>query len=139
MSRLIILTLTDDERVALEKGFRHGTSHAFRTRCRMILLKADRLPSSQIAPQVGGCMMAVNGWVKRYQTEGIAGLKTKPGRGRKAILDDQADLEQVRTAIQNHRQKISLAKSELETDLGKKFSAKTLKRFLKNIVAVTNE
>lgn len=139
MSRLIILTLTDDERAALEKGFRHGTSHAFRTRCHMILLKADRLPSSQIAPQVGCCMMSVNSWVKRYQQDGIAGLKTKPGRGRKTILDDQTDLDQVRTAVQNHRQKISQAKSELETGLGKKFSAKTLKRFLKNIVAATNE
>ena len=139
MSRLIIITLTDEERAALEKGVRHGTRHAFRTRCRMILLKADRLPSCQIAPQVGCCMMSVNGWVKRYQTEGIAGLKTKSGRGRKAILDDQADLEQVRAAVQNHRQKISLAKSELEADLGKKFSAKTLKRFLKNIVAATSE
>ena len=49
MRRLIILTLTDDERAALEKGFRHGASHASRTHCRMILLKADRLPSSQIA------------------------------------------------------------------------------------------
>ncbi len=105
----------------------------------MILLKADRLPSSQIALQVDCCMMAVNGWVKRYQTEGIAGLKTRPGRGRKAILDDQADLLQVRDAVQNHRQKLSVAKAELETHLGKKFSAKTLKRFLKNIAAATNE
>ncbi len=133
------MTKADDERAALERGFRHSTSHAFRTRCRMILLKADRLPSRQIAPQVGCCMMSVNGWVNRYQQEGIAGLKTKPGRGRKTILDDQADLQQVRAAVQNHRQKISLAKSELEADLGKEFSAKTLKRFLKNIVAATSE
>ena len=53
-------------------------------------------------------------------TEGIAGLKTRPGGGRKAILDDQADLAQVRTAVQNHRQKMSLAKSELETGLSQK-------------------
>ena len=90
MSRLIILTLTDEERIALEKGSRHGTSHAFRTRCQMILLKADRLPSAQVAEQIGCCMIAVNGWVKRYQAEGIHGLKTKQGRGRKAILDDRS-------------------------------------------------
>lgn len=138
MSRLIILTLTADERTALERGVRHGQSHAFRTRCRMILLKADRLPSRQIAPQVGCCMMAVNGWVKRYQAEGLAGLKTKPGRGRKPILEDHADLLPVREAVQTHRQKLSLAKAELETNLGKEFSAKTLKRFLKNIVAATS-
>lgn len=139
MSRLIILTLTNEERSALEKGARHGTSHAFRTRCQMLLLKADRLPSAQVAEQIGCCMITVNGWVKRYQAEGISGLKTKQGRGRRAILDDQADLEQVRTPVQNHRQKISLAKSELEASLGKEFSTTTLKRFLKNTVAATSE
>ena len=55
----------DEERAALEQGSRHGPSHAFRTRCRMILLKADRLPSAQVAEQIGCCMIAVNGWVKR--------------------------------------------------------------------------
>lgn len=138
MSRLIILTLTDDERAALEKGYRHGTSHAFRTRCRIILLKADRLPSSRIAPQVDCGVMAVNGWVRRYQAEGIAGLKTRPGRGRRAILDDQADLAQVRAAVQGHRQKISRARAELEAGLGKEFSDVTLRRFLKNIAAATS-
>lgn len=139
MSRLIIVTLTDEERIALERGSRHGTSHAFRTRCQMILRKADRLPSAQVAEQIGCCMIAVNGWVRRYQAEGIEGLKTKQGRGRKAILDDQVDLAQVRTAVQNHRQKISLAKAELEASLGKEFSTTTLKRFLKNIAAATSD
>lgn len=139
MSRLIILTLTAEERTALEKGSRHGTSHAFRTRCQMILLKAHRLPSAQVAERVGCCMIAVNGWVKRYQAEGIGGLKTKHGRGRRAILDEQADLEQVRTTVQNHRQKLSLARAELEASLGKEFSTQTLKRFLKNIAAATSE
>ena len=139
MSRLIILTLTDGERAALERGTRHGTSHAFRTRCQMILLKAERLPSAQVAEQVGCCMMAVNGWVTRYRAEGIGGLKTKPGRGRRAILDDQADLEQVRAAVQSHRQKISLARAELEAGLGKGFSTATLRRFLKNIAAATSD
>ena len=93
MSRLIILTLTDEERIALEKGSRHGTSHAFRTRCQMILLKAERLPAAQVAQRLGCCMLAVSGWVRRYRAEGISGLRTKPGRGRRAILDDGADLE----------------------------------------------
>ncbi len=139
MSRLIILTLTDGERSALEKGARHGPSHAFRTRCQMILLKAERLPSVQVAQRVGCCMMAVNGWVTRYQAEGISGLKTKHGRGRKTILNAQADLQQVRSAVQSHRQKISLAKAELEQELGKEFSAVTLRRFLKNIAAATSD
>jgi len=105
----------------------------------MILLKADCLPSAQVAERVSCCMMAVNGWVTRYRAEGIDGLKTKPGRGRRPILDDHADLERVRAAVQSHRQKISLARAELEADLGKEFSAMTLKRFLKNIAAATSD
>jgi transposase len=131
MSRLITLTLTDEERATLEKGYRHGKSHAFRTRCYLILIKAERLPSIQVAERVGCSMMTVNGWVNRYQTEGMDGLKTKPGRGRKAILDDQTDRERVRAAVQNNRQKLSVARAQLEADLGKEFSTMTLKRFLK--------
>jgi transposase len=138
MSRLITLTLTAEERATLEKGYRHGKSHAFRTRCHLILIKAERLPSIQVAERVGCSMMTVNGWVRRDQAEGLGGLKTKPGRGRKAILDGQADLEQVRAAVQNHRQRLSVAKAQLEADLGKEFSAMTLKRFLKNIAAATS-
>ena len=139
MSRLIILSLSDEERAALEKGHRHGKSHAFRTRCHMILLKADRLPSAQVAERVGSCMMSVNGWVARYRAEGIDGLATKPGRGRRPIPDDRADLGRVRAAVQNHRQDISLAGAELEASLGKEFSAMTLKRFHRNTAAATSD
>lgn len=88
-------------------------------------------------------MIVVNHWVKRYQNEGIAGLKTKPGRGRKAILDSQADLERVRAAVQANRQRLSLAQAQLQSQLGKEFSTITLntitlKRFLKNITAASN-
>jgi transposase len=139
MSRLTKLELTDGQRAALEHGYHSDDSHAFRTRCLMILLKAKKLPSWQIAEQVGCCMIVVNHWVKRYQEEGINGLRTKSGRGRKAILQREADLEQIRTAVQANRQRLSLAKAELESTLGKEFSTITLKRFLKKMTAVTNE
>ena len=76
--------------------------------------------------------MAVNNWIKRYQTAGIQGLNTKPGRGRKPILDQQHDFEQVNTAVQANRQRLSVAKAELEQALEKQFSIFTLQRFLKN-------
>lgn len=138
MSRLTKIELTAEQRTALEAGYHQGHSHAFRTRCQMILLKAKKQPSWQIAEQVGCCMIVVNHWVKRYQNEGIAGLKTKPGRGRKAILDSQADLERVRAAVQANRQRLCLAQAQLQSQLGKEFSTITLKRFLKNITAASN-
>lgn len=38
----------------------------------------------------------------------------------------------------NHRQRISVAKAELEETLEKQFCERTLKRFLKNLMPVTN-
>jgi DNA-directed RNA polymerase specialized sigma subunit len=56
---------------------------------------------------------------------------TKPGRGRRPILDKERDSEKVREIVKEHRQRFDIAKSELEKELGKSFSKKTLVRFLK--------
>ena len=71
----------------------------------------------------------------RFTEQGIDGLKVAAGRGRKGILQKHSDLEAVRRAVQNSRQRISLAKAELEQELGKEFSLLTLRRFLKKTVA----
>lgn len=139
MSRLIRLDLTAEERTALEQGSKHGKSHGFRQRCQMILLKSQKKPSRQIAAELGCCMVVVNHWVKRYQASGIEGLQIKQGRGRKAILDAKQDLPAVRRAVQENRQRLSLAQEKLQVELGKEFSTMTLKRFLKSIVADTND
>ncbi len=83
--------------------------------------------------------MSVNDWLKRYQQQGLAGLKVQKGRGRKAILQADTDLAAVRQAVQGSRQRLSLAKAELEQELGKQFGMLALKRFLKKTVAVTSE
>jgi transposase len=138
MGRIKSIELTCDERTALERGFRDGKTHAFRTRCHMILLKSCGLRSIEIAEQVGCCEVVINNWLKRYQEHGISGLSTQQGQGRKPILDPVEDLEKVRIAVQAHRQRIRVAKAELEAELGKTFSNMTLKRFLKNIAADTS-
>jgi len=48
------------------------------------------------------------------------------------------DLETVREQVKVARQRISLAKSELESSLEKRFSMATLKRYLKKTIAATN-
>ena len=83
--------------------------------------------------------MVVNNWLKRYEVEGIEGLLTKPGRGRKPILDAEKDLPSVKAAITANRQRVSLAKAALEAELGKRFSQKTLERYIKNMVLAINE
>ncbi len=139
MGRIIKIELDDYQRKELEKGYRNGKTHAFRTRCQMVLLKSEGRKSAEIASFLGFCQQAVNLWLKRYKTEGINGLVIKEGRGRPAILSKTEDLEAVKKAVKKHRQRISIAKAELEETLGKEFSNRTLNRFLKILIADTSE
>ena len=147
MSRLTKIALTTEERTALEKGYKFGKVHGFRQRCQMILLKSKQKPSREIAGQLNCCMVSVNQWVKRYQSEGIDGLHIKNGRGRKPILQNETDLCAVRLAVQANAeqslrgivlwQRLRLAQNKLQEELGKQFSRSTLKRFLKKTIADT--
>ena len=139
MGRVIKIELNDNQRKELEKGYRHGKSHAFRTRCQMVLLKSEGHKSQEIADFLGFCQQAVNLWLNRYKLEGITGLLVRAGRGRPGILSAEEDSETVKEAVKRHRQRISIAKAELEASLGKEFSSKTLSRFLKNLTAGINE
>ncbi len=138
MGKTKIIELSEAQRAELEDGYRSGRTHSFRQRCLMVLLKSEKRTSVEVVSILGGCEMTVNNWVVRYQREGIEGLQTRPGRGRKAILQ-AVDLEQVKAAVKQSRQRISQARAELETSLGKEFSQSSLKRFLKKTLAATNE
>ena len=126
MPKVTVITLTAEERAALEKAAKYGTTPSYRLRCQAILLKTERprsaprwtSPSDSAAAR---CRSTTGSSSTRQQ--GLAGLKTKTGRGRKAILQTETDLAAVRQAVQNSRQRISLAKAELEQELGKEFSA----------------
>jgi hypothetical protein len=61
------------------------------------------------------------------------------GRGRPAILSKTEDFEAIKKVVQKHRQRISIAKVELEGTLGKEFSGRTLSRYLKILSADTKE
>lgn len=139
MGKIKTIELSEGQRDELEKGYRHGKTHAVRERCQLILLKSEGRSSKQVAAIIKKDQNTVNTWVKRYHAVGIVGLSTKPGRGRKLLLDKEKDGDKVRVAIQAERQRISQAKVDLEEQLGKRFSEKTLKRFLKNLTALIKE
>ena len=138
MAKIKGIELSEVQRAALEQAHRHGPSHAFRQRCQMVLLKSQGLPSREVVEKMGGCELVVNRWLERYRREGLDGLATRSGRGRKPILG-QDDLAFVREAVQKHRQRLGVAQAELETTLNKSFCPQTLKRFVKKTVACINE
>ena len=120
------LELSEQEKQELEQHYQQGKTHALRKRSQMMLLKHQGMRSSEIAKILGCCEVVVNTWMQRYQAQGIKGLQTKPGRGRKPILDCTQDLAQVKAAVQANRQRLSVAKAELEQALNKEFSIFTL-------------
>lgn len=130
MGKTKVIELTEVQRIELENGYRKGRTPSFRQRCHMVSLKSDERTSVEVVGILGGCEMTVNNWLKHYCEEGIAGLRTKAGRGRKAILQAMG-MEQVKRAIKQSRQRISVARAELEQRLGKEFSHSSLKRYLK--------
>ena len=134
--RTIELSLTD--RLALEYAFRTGTSPAFRQRCQLVLLKSQGRTSKEVAAIVKQHYVSVNTWLNRYQQGGLLALQTKPGRGRKALLHKETDADLVRRTVQQERQRLSQAKSQLEQQLGRPMSLKTLQRFLKNLTVATD-
>ena len=129
MGKPKVLELTEAQRLELERGFRLGEKHCFRMRYRAVLLKGDGLSSAKAGSQTDMSFVSVNAWVKRYKEEGIEGLNTRPGRGRKPIMDS-SDEEAVRRAIEQDRQGVSKAKAAWEQATGKEASEMTFKRFL---------
>ncbi len=138
MGKIRTIELSSEQHEELENGLRTGKSHAFRQRCQLVLLKSEGRSSKEVAAIVKIHPVTVNNWLSRYETAGITGLKTKPGRGRKLVLEPARDMEQVRQAVMQERQRLSQAKLLLQQQLGKELSLKTRKRFLKKLSAATN-
>lgn len=134
MGKIRIIDLTAEQRQALDLVFRTSESHAFRQRCQTILLKSEKRSSAQVAGIVKMTSVSVNSWCNRYQAAGIEGLRTKAGRGRKAILNKQTDGPAVVAAVAANRQSLKAAKAAFhatEQGTDKQMSDRTLRRFLK--------
>ena len=129
MGKITKIELSESERIKLNFGFKEGSSHCFRMRCKAVLLKSEGLSSEAIGKIVEMTHISVNNWVKRYLLEGISGLETRKGRGRKPIMDC-SDEEAVRRAIENDRQSVNKAREAWQNAVGKEASESTFKRFL---------
>ena len=139
MGRVNTPILDEKSKLELEKGYQSGETHAFRKGCHIILLKAEGLKSEEIDKILKINENAVNKWVFRYKKEGIEGLKTKQGRGRKPLLNKEKDASAALSAIKKHRQRSEKAKAEFEAERGKKISQATFIRFLKVLAEDINE
>ncbi len=100
MGKIRIIDLTFEQNKALQEAYQRGKTHAFRKRCQLILLKSEGRTSKEVSQIIKMNEISINNWVDRYELEGITGLMTKPGRGRKKVLDQIQDAAKVRQAVQ---------------------------------------
>ena len=134
-----IIDLREVEKKELDQGYRYSKSVHFSKRCHFVLLKNQGKTSEEIATIFGITFQVVNRWCNRYLKEGIKGLQTNPGQGRKPILDKEKDIAIIKQTVQKERQRLKNAKDIIESELDKSFSLKTLQRFLKTLAADGSE
>ncbi len=78
--------LTEEQKSSLKKGYKTGNSHLFRRKCQCILLSHEKKTTPELAELYGVDQQSIRKWFKLWETQGINGLKLKPGRGRKPKL-----------------------------------------------------
>jgi len=133
-----IIGLNDVQREQLTNGYQNGKAHVLRKRCHIVLLKSEGRTSKDISDITDTVEASVNYWLNRFRSEGIEGLHTRAGRGRKPILGNVGEAVKIFETVKQERQRLSQAKEILQKELDKNFSLKTLKRFLKSITAATS-
>ncbi len=130
--------LNTPEVLTLQEGMKNGSAHLFRQRCHCLLLSGEGCEVKDLTEIFKISANTVYGWLNRWETKGIVGLRDKAGRGRKPILS-AVDFPQVKRRVQANAQQLRLARVELKKDLEREFSEKTLRRYLKNLIADTKD
>lgn len=61
--------------------------HRLVMRAQLIMMRLEGVKPGIVAKEVGITASMVSQWVKRFNSEGMGGLKDRPGRGRKEIYN----------------------------------------------------
>ena len=130
-----IKSLTASQKAKVEAEFKHGKSHAFRQRCHAILLSDSGHSVPQITSILSVTQQSVYSWFDRWESDGISGLKTRKGQGKKPLLkmDNKDHVEGVEKAVNRVNKKGGnlLAEVEAELDLEGGLTRRILRSFLK--------
>jgi transposase len=85
--RVARLALAEGDRAVLEGAVRSPTSAQRDVlRARILLLRSEGKKEEEVAAILAASRPTVSLWVKRYRSQGLAGLRDAPGRGRKSSL-----------------------------------------------------
>ena len=127
--------LTKGQKSSLKKGHQTGKSHLYRRKCQCILLSYEGKTVSELSDFFSVSIISIYNWFNKWESEGIDGLKLKPGRGRpsKLSLTNQEQVKKEKILVENEPKNLNRVVGQLKSELGIDLSKKTLKRFLKNL------
>ena len=84
---ITVLDLLPQERSFLERRIRASTtSQRDSLRSRIILLRAEGRSEQGVAEVLGTSLTTVSLWSRRFEEQGLEGLRDRPGRGRRSWL-----------------------------------------------------
>jgi transposase len=94
-----VLELTPDEKQELQRlaGSKAG-SQRDGLRARIVLCRAEGSREAEVAAALGISINTVSTWSRRFEQQGLEGLRDRPGRGRKPWLPS-AKVRQVITRV----------------------------------------
>jgi transposase len=132
-----IKDITDKQRQELEKLHKESRRYQERNRCQCILLSHQGYQVQALASIFKVSDLSIYKWFDRFEESGVEGLKNQKGKGRKPILttSNTIHVEVVENSIDKEKQRLKVAKREIEAKLGTSMSEMTLKRFLKKLVS----
>ena len=96
---VLAIDLSAEEKAELQRRVRSSlTSQRDVRRARIVLLRAEGQPETEVASAVEVSVNTVSLWSRRFEDGGVAALADVPGRGRKPSLPD-AKVQQVITRV----------------------------------------
>ncbi len=125
------ITLEPEQQAELEATMQSAACDTrYWKRLYSVKLNAKGYSLSHISDLLDVHYNSVYQWIRRYEKEGISGLKDRPISGRPPLLSE-ADRQQVEVFIRETPKQPKVVLARVESELGKSISRDTLRRTLK--------
>jgi len=131
-----IIVLTVEENQTLELGAKYGPTIPFRERCKCLVLSNKQYSIHELSDIFSTTAHTVGKWLTRWEKQGLGGLYTQKGQGRKLLLkiENESHLQALDDALEEHSQDVEGIREVLEAKTGLSLSKDTVKRFLKKTI-----
>jgi transposase len=114
-----VLELTSEEKRHLQRVARSQIgSQRDGLRARIVLRRAEGAGEVEVAGELGVSLATVSTWSRRFELQGLDGLKDRPGRGRKAWLPTHKVRQVITRVVQPPKGKKKWSTRSMATAVG---------------------